>query len=49
MALFNSEPHELEVDDCFLPGGKEEWFMAESLVSHLYPYVFIQRARTRDA
>ena len=34
MALFNSEPHELEVDDCFLPRGKEEWFMAESFVSH---------------
>ena len=31
MALFNSEPHELEVDDCFLPRRKEEWFMAESV------------------
>ena len=28
MALFNSKPHELEVDYCFLRGRKEEWLVA---------------------
>ena len=49
MALFNAEPHELQVENCFLRGRKEEWFVAGSLGSRLHHYVFIQRVRTRDA